>query len=379
MPLIRCYFITPTSSQPRYHKRIQACRVLGHPVTVFTFQRGLYKVNTLPPDVEIVELGEVRSGRYLSRILSLVRAVHRVRSIFRGSREGGILYCFGLDCALLGLLAKPKWLQLVYEVGDIIYLLRGQSRFVKITMTLLDRLLTRYVNLLVLTSEGFLPHYRHLNHRCPVSVIENRIVSELAAAYRPVHHPLPTPIRIGFVGLIYYLECLHGLISFVAAHEGYEAHFFGDGEDIESILAAAERHRGRVFYHGPFRNPEDLPAIYEQIDVNFVVYDPDDENVRMLIPNKYYESIFFAVPLVVADGTLLAERVRSQGIGYCIDARRIGAELERVFSTLTRERYVALCVAARSIPTEEITDESARLISQLTGLTGAATTEGESV
>jgi succinoglycan biosynthesis protein ExoL len=367
MQRIHCYFITPTPSQPRYHKRIRACLEQGHPVTVFTFRRGLYEINELPPDVSVIDLGFLRGGRYLSRILPLCRAALRVRSALRSAPDNGILYCFGLDCALLGLVCRQKPLRFVYEVGDIIYLLAGQSRIVRSVMTALDRLVTRSVDLLVLTSEGFLPHYRRLNPLCPLSIVENRIARELAAVSRPAGRVMSRPIRIGFVGLVYYLECLQGLIDFVASHEGYEAHVFGDGADTLLIREAADRYPGRVFFHGPFRNPADLPAIYKRIDFNFVVYDPDDENVRVLMPNKYYESLFFVVPLIVADGTLLAERVRSRAVGYGIDAHRIPMELDRIFRDLTEERYAALCASACAVPLEELIDDSYRLMADLPG------------
>ena len=165
-----------------------------------------------------------------------------------------------------------------------------------------------------------------------------------------------------------YLWCRdHGLIEFVASHEGYEAHIYGDGADSPSIREAADRHPGRVFCHGPFRNPADLPAIYDRIDFNYAVYDPDDENVRVLIPNKYYESLFFAIPLIVADGTLLAERVRSRAVGYGIDAHRIPDELDRIFRDLTEEHYAALCASACAVPLEELIDDSYRLMAALTG------------
>ena len=48
-------------------------------------------------------------------------------------------------------------------------------------------------------------------------------------------------------------------------------------------------------------NPDDLERIYGSIDLNYVVYggDPKSEiGVRLAIPNKLYESIFFQVPLV---------------------------------------------------------------------------------
>ena len=364
------FFITPTTSQPRYHRRIQACRDRGHAVTVCSFRRGLFEVNGFPPEIRVIDLGFLKGGNYLKRIIPLVRAGSRVGALLRGSPGNGILYCFGLDVALLGLVIRPKGMKLVYEVGDIIYLLAGQHRFTRAVMAALDRYVTRSADHVVLTSPGFVDHYRNFNPSGPVRVVENKVSKELLSTPRPAEKDLHRPIRIGFVGLFQYLDCLLPLVEFAAGHEGFEVHFFGDGAGRAQLSAAANRHPDRVFYHGPFRNPDDLPGIYRRIDFNYVVYDPDDDNVRVLTPNKLFESLFFAVPLIVAEGTLLAERVAVLGIGYPVDARRIGSELERIFAGLTDETYAEMRATALAVPAEELVDESGRLMDALTG--GAA-------
>ena len=74
------------------------------------------------------------------------------------------------------------------------------------------------------------------------------------------------------------------------------------------------------FFHGPFRNPVDLPSIYENIDISIACYDTTSENVKIAEPNKLYESIYFETPLVVSSETFLARQVEKYDIGFCIDA-----------------------------------------------------------
>ena len=73
-----------------------------------------------------------------------------------------------------------------------------------------------------------------------------------------------------------------------------------------------------VEYQGPFSNPDELEKVYKGIDVNFVVYDTRIQNVRVAIPNKLYESIFFTTPILAAEGTQFGEEVSAKGLGECL-------------------------------------------------------------
>jgi glycosyltransferase involved in cell wall biosynthesis len=75
-----------------------------------------------------------------------------------------------------------------------------------------------------------------------------------------------------------------------------------------------------VFYHGRFKNPEDLPVIYKNIDLLLCAYDYRIDNVRYAEPNKLYESIYFRKPIIVSSNTFLAKKVSDLGIGYHLDS-----------------------------------------------------------
>src|SRR5690606_38015998 len=72
-------------------------------------------------------------------------------------------------------------------------------------------------------------------------------------------------------------------------------------------------------YHGPFKNPDDLEKIYGENNLNFVVYDNTLENEKVAMPNKFYESGFFNIPIVCATKTYVGQRVLEQGLGWTID------------------------------------------------------------
>ena len=99
----------------------------------------------------------------------------------------------------------------------------------------------------------------------------------------------------------------------------HELHFYGAATDHSYIDPIVNIHKN-VFFHGPFRNPVDLPSIYENIDISIACYDTTSENVKIAEPNKLYESIYFETPLVVSSETFLARQVEKYDIGFCIDA-----------------------------------------------------------
>ena len=54
------------------------------------------------------------------------------------------------------------------------------------------------------------------------------------------------------------------------------------------------------------------------MDLIWSVYDTSLQNVRIAMPNKFYEAILSRIPIVVAENTYLANRVYKAGIGICV-------------------------------------------------------------
>ncbi|MEC8831080.1 MAG: hypothetical protein VX772_01880, partial [Bacteroidota bacterium] len=71
-----------------------------------------------------------------------------------------------------------------------------------------------------------------------------------------------------------------------------------------------------ITFNGAFKNPDDLQNIYEENNVNFVVYDNRFENERVAMPNKFYESGFFNVPIICATNTYVGKRALQLEMGW---------------------------------------------------------------
>ena len=91
-----------------------------------------------------------------------------------------------------------------------------------------------------------------------------------------------------------------------------------------------------MHFHGKFKTPEDLPAIYSQLDLVLSTYDTDSDNVRYAEPNKLYEAIYFETPIVVSSNTFLSKKVKELGVGFELDVNR--ENVESFISSLTIDK-----------------------------------------
>lgn len=344
--------ISTAMSQPRHHRRAADLIRRGYKVHVYGLGRGVYEENTFPDDVVLQRMGRLDSGRYLRRAWTLLRAMHSIRKAEAQLPPPALCYAFGPDSALLGLASKARDTPLVYEIGDL-RLLEARGIQMRGAQTL-ERQIVKRAAVVILTSPSFEDYYERLHpgSGSKVVVAENRLPFIFGRMSRPQARAFARPLRIAFVGLLRYPRTLLPVIDAVAARAGeFEMHVFGDGPLREVIEQRAVRH-SNVTYHGPFRNPDDLADIYSRIDLNYVIYDNADANVRLAIPNKLYESAFFGVPLVVAARTNLAVRVNSLRIGFEVEPSPGFAEA--MLTDLRIEQLEGFSRAAHDIPTSEL-------------------------
>ena len=162
--------ITPTSSQPRFHKRIEGLSNLSD-IIVFSFNRGFYEVNNFKEGIKVHDLGQLKDRKYLERIVPIFKAVKILRNNIPHNIIDIKFYTFSIDCLLIAKLAGIKIGFL--EVGDLI-LMNTNKKWFKV----IEKLVLRFINGLVLTSkEYYNQYYKYLGNN-PVKsfhYIENKV------------------------------------------------------------------------------------------------------------------------------------------------------------------------------------------------------------
>jgi len=327
---MKILFVLPVTSQPRFSKRIKAYIDKGFKVKVASFERVYFNKNTLPDGVQLIKLGKIEHGNYLKR-LPLV--IFSIRKIMPEIKSSDFVYFFTPEIFVISSLIFSNK-KFIYEIGDIRII---KNKFLKILFEYFYGYCLKQSFKVVVTSEKFksyLSKYYKLNES-KFSVVENKLEADFFDNPTFQFHKINQSYIIGIVGFFRYRNIIEFLNEFVKIKSDIKVHLYGDGPLLNEILTFVDQ--GNIIYFGQFKYPDDIPSIYNSIDLSFTMYDSDDLNVKLALPNKLYESIYFNVPILVSKNTFLSEKVDSGGIGFSWDQ----LDYYGLIQYLTSKRFIS--------------------------------------
>jgi len=327
-------------SSHRRHKKV-ADRIAGAlaaqcQVDLYAFERGdvddpVYSAAR----VSHISLGQVRDGVALSRIGSLLRTFWILRRARRRMRsEGTIVIANTTELLVLCWLSGLTRLPTIYDVADIHVLLLSRSIPGRLARWL-ERHAMRRARLLVVTSPWFYWEYFRRWQRVDrkALLIENRVAH--GAGREVVEHRLSP--RIAWNGLLrcrlsasVLLQCLSRVPApFHLSMHGSLARL----DELGPLLA----HSPNCTYTGPYR-PESLGSLVADASFMWAVDYADGENSRWLLPNRLYEAIDAAIPLIAVQGSATGAVVQRYDIGIVLP-ECTSAALTRALGECAPARY----------------------------------------
>jgi len=330
-------FLVPSLEQPRIVKRIIEKSKAIKDVKVYGFKRPLYQVNNFDkvkeyPNIEVKIINNLNNEKYFGRIFSYMKLILKLYFDFGLKRKN--IYAFGLDLRIISCLIINS--EIYYEISDIMWLYKfGLTR--KLLMYV-DACLSKRSIQVIFTSERFYTRYYNFLNSNKILVLENKFKS-----YNKVF-PLQTikedKIRIAYIGAFRYETIIKYLIEVCSANiEKLDLRFYGDGPNriIEEIKNSTISN-ANIYYYGAFKNPDDLGSVYSENNVNFAAYDNTLENEQVAMPNKFYESGFFNIPIVCSENTFVGEKVKELNMGWVINPTKEG--IETFFNNLTLDNVL---------------------------------------
>ncbi|MCL6266228.1 hypothetical protein [Flagellimonas myxillae] len=304
--------------QPRIVKRINQKAKEYESVHVYGFTRNVHSVENHEvlaknKNVTLTVAGQLKNGRYLERIFTFLRLLKTLYAKYGFGKKS--VYVFGLDLRIFAsFLVNAK---IDYEISDIVWLYDRKGK--KGIMRFMDNWLAGKSRKVVFTTRSFYDGYysKSVNEE-QVVIAENKL--ETYGKVQPISEMRDDKVRIAYIGAFRYAKIIEHLISSVNNNPNLVLNFYGatHGKLIETINQATASNPN-ISYHGPFKNPDDLERIYGENNLNFVVYNNASENEQVAMPNKFYESGFFNIPIVCATKTYVGERVLKQNMGWTID------------------------------------------------------------
>lgn len=345
MTMNKISIISFSDTLPRIHHRIIQINKFGYKTKTYYFKREFNRINNFENDPESVCLGTLKDGKFYKRILKIKAASKKVKK----ENYSKSAYCFGWDGALVAILSG--YTKIILEIGDL-RITPETKRLKKLFFKPFEYFILKRINSLAITSDKFRDYfssyslninYIHVKNQLPESIIFNREFKKTFSNDK---------IRLGYIGSIRY-KTIFSLKDLIERYpDKFDIKIYGGGPLEKKFKQECSMNKSISFF-GPFKNPKDLERIYSEIDVSYVAYDTDSYNVRVALPNKLYESIFFQVPIIVSKNTYLSEYVSSYGIGYIIDSQDLNKSLELI-SSINNQDLKTKAINISKIDDEEI-------------------------
>lgn len=340
-------FVLPTPKQPRFHKRIFEYKK-ENKITLFYYSRDNYNtLNSIPEVNSSINLGVVENGKYFNRIKKLYKLFKLIK-IQRNQSE--VIYCFGLDLLFVTVLARKKTNEVWFEIGDIRVF---KNKYLEKCFTFIyKKFIFKHVDFISVTSNGF-KNYLLDKFSIPSNKIFVKANFLLRNDFLKVScevKEFPEQFIVGIVGFLRYDTILSFLKEYKKREDNkFIIHIYGQGPIIDEILNIIQN--TNIKYFGEFKYPVDLERIYKKIHFSYVLYDNSDLNVRLALPNKLYESIFFKTPILVSENTFLCEKTSLEfNIGKCFDPMKQNLLIDFLNDVRIKELYKEFLNNMSSIP-----------------------------
>ena len=318
-----CFVLTHVPN-PRMNKRISAFKEI---MTVEVICARRASQNIWEPehkDVEhtILDVDLPQSSQIFKRIM--------VSSDFRNdlykmleTKKPSIVYSEGLDTLMVAVKYKKEHgCKIIFEVSDLrecyIEKPRGVvNRCMTFAISIKEKSLFRNIDKLVITSPKFYDlHYCNLITKDKTIFVPNAPDLTIFNDYK---HKQDGIFTVGFIGGIRYLKQMKMLVD-AASDLNINVVFAGAGGTSSEYTEIQDYCKGKdnVRFTGRYDYSKDITNLYGMVDCVYSVYNADNPNVRIALPNKLYEAVYCNLPIIVAKGTYLEEEVKEWGVGLSV-------------------------------------------------------------
>lgn len=350
-----------TNLTPRPNRRIQEFLDAGFECEVFCMS---HSEDIVSPRYKVIYLNENKLSNisYPKRMLLFFRQIDGIVKQFDKKRT--LFYFFSFNTAFLVLVRK---LRFIYEESDMLFD-RFSSPILRHLIISLNRRIISKSKITVFTSEGFAHFYYKQKIPKNIIFVPNKV--DKKCLNLPIVKKQITDfnhLKFGFAGSLRYETLINFADVLIKKFPTTQFDFYGRNSDFSEDDILNLKKTGRVFFHGTFVNPDDLPQIYSQLDFIVATYDVSGINPRYAEPNKLYEAIFFRTPIIVSRNSFLEHKVKELGVGFSVNALDMNDIVNQV-GRINPDVYKVFVSNLKSIKRESVVTSNKELIQRALAL-----------
>ena len=313
----------------RLKKYVQACKSTNTPYFVIGWDRML--------DSTCVDEHEYQMKLYCpyahgKKLFSNIRWMLFVwYYLVKNFRQYKVIHACNMENAIIALPFKLLGKKLVIDIYD--------SQIISI-----ERRLATNVDCLILPAEKRLEQIgvdrNKLKHFLEIENVPTfgNSIARIAGLQRE-------KVYLSYVGVFQKaIRGIENLVKMVQNDNRFVLDIAGIGDDLEKVITSAANQSKRIHYHGRVQYSEAL-QIMNNSDFIVALYYPYGSNHVYASPNKSYESLFLATPIITSKGTLVGEKVEKTNTGYVIDDtfESLHGLFDNVDTDAFRQDYLTKC------------------------------------
>jgi glycosyltransferase involved in cell wall biosynthesis len=334
----------PVAPDPRVEKIAQALSHAGFRVQVLGWDRTGQLKEREERDSWVIHRLSIRAqyGSGLGNLPQLLRwQAGLLFWLIRHRHTYDVIHACDFDTVLPALFLKKIWNKpLVYDIFDF-YAdhLRRTPQWIKKCIRRVDFWAIGQADAVILADESRKEQIRGSQPR-HLAIIYNSPQDWQAKNPSPSVRQGDSPgLRIAYVGLLQKERGLFQLLDVISRHPEWQLDLAGFGGDQEQILALASQMEN-VRWHG--RVPYEVAlSLSAAADVLIATYDPLIPNHRFSSPNKLFEAMMLAKPVIVAKDTHMDQIVERYQCGIVIpygDRRFLEEALQELANDITKRQ-----------------------------------------
>jgi hypothetical protein len=381
--MLHILYLVHDLCDPAVSRRVTMLQAGGASVTLAGFRRSdaVAAFDGITP----IELGFTSDRAFVQRVVAVARAALSLGAKLAGTPRPDVI--IGRNLEMLALANRARAIfgaetPVVYECLDIHRLLLNRGALGK-AMRGAERLFGRDAALLLTSSPAFVRDYfeAYRQFRAPVALLHNKVLDLSEAPVAQMEFAEPPQDggvwKIGWFGALRCRKSLELLAAFTRAMQGrFEIVLRGrpaytEFDDFDGFVAAEPY----MHFGGPYRNPEDLAAIYREVHFSWAIdFFEEGLNSNWLLPNRLYEGCRFGAVPIAMRGTETARFLAERHIGLLLGERTVES-LDNLIGAIDAESYA---IRRRKIVAQDpgtwicSRDDCRALVARLAGIGRAA-------
>ena len=318
------FFLSTSLHHKKFRDRLAAAIDADYHVVVIAYNKGHIQsneLNNLLSEAEIFLVGSPPNSNIIMRLLQWPKVIFAILNARRKFGVPDVLLVNSAEYLVLGTIFLNSVLRKIYDLADINPLQYGDSLFSKIFRQIESFFLGNCWEVVV-TSPWF--YWEYINAVLCVkpqcTLIENKLIGKRNLPKSSANKYLDSKngITIGWTGILRCNRSFELLLRLCELNPHViKLHLIGVVDYLRPELCTKASAMNNVQFMGIY-NEEEIDAKFEGVDYLWGCDFSDGLNSKLLLPNRLYQGIFYAKPIIAEMGTATGKVVDYLKVGVVI-------------------------------------------------------------